>query len=154
MSRDAIILDAALDAPPDIVWRALTEPQWVARWLASGEISAQVGASFTLWPGGAAGAEPIECEVVEAEPVRRLSYRWRGQPQFGSEAMDTVVTWVLDPTPDGGTRLRLIHEGFPLILAQPGQTCRGRGPIINLATRREASRGRAASDPGRLAWAA
>ena len=55
MSRDAIILDTALDAPPEAVWRALTEPALMARWLAAGDIRAVVGERFTLRPGGPAG---------------------------------------------------------------------------------------------------
>ena len=26
--------------------------------------------------------------------------------------LDTVVTWTLTPSPDGGTHLRLVHDGF------------------------------------------
>jgi uncharacterized protein YndB with AHSA1/START domain len=116
MSQDAIVIDVALDAPPGLVWRALTEPALVARWLGANDVEARIGRRFTVEP--TAGEPPVDCEVIEVEPDRRLSYRWRDGGE-GAAALDTVVTWVLDPTPDGGTRLRLVHDGFPIILQQP-----------------------------------
>ena len=121
MTRDdktqPIVLDAALDAPPPLVWRALTEPALLARWLAPNDIKAEVGRRFTVRPDGPIGAAPIDCEVLAIEPERLLSYRWRGGE--GDAALDTVVTWVLEPTAEGGTRLRLVHDGFPIVLDQP-----------------------------------
>ncbi|MDR3511301.1 MAG: SRPBCC domain-containing protein [Caulobacteraceae bacterium] len=111
-----IILEAALDAPPDLVWRALTEPELMARWLGASDIEAKVGRCFTVRPDGPVGEAPIACEVLEAEPGRMLSYRWRATAPGEAAALDTVVTWVLEPTAEGGTRLRLVHDGFPVVL--------------------------------------
>ena len=36
--------------------------------------------------------------------------------------LDTVVTWILEPTAEGGTRLRLVHDGFPIVVQQPATT--------------------------------
>jgi uncharacterized protein YndB with AHSA1/START domain len=119
---EAIVIDVTLDAPPGRVWRALTEPALVARWLGEAGIEARTGRRFSLRPGGAAGEGPVECEVIEAEEDRLLSYRWRAEAAGGLAALDTVVTWVLDPTPDGGTRLRLVHDGFPITRAAPAAT--------------------------------
>ncbi len=132
MSRETIILDTALDAPPERVWRALTEPDVLAKWLAPNDIRAIAGERFTLKPGGAVGERPIDCEVLEAEPPERLSYRWRGGEPGAPDALDTVVTWVLELAADGGTRLRLIHDGFPIVVQQPARTAE----VIDLATRR------------------
>jgi uncharacterized protein YndB with AHSA1/START domain len=64
------------------------------------------------------GPAPVACEVVEVEPHRMLSYCWRAGGE-GPAALDTVVTWILDLTPDDGTRLRLAHDGFPITLQRP-----------------------------------
>ena len=45
----------------------------------------------------------IECEVLEVDEPRTLSYRW------GTDG--SVVTFTLEPTAEG-TRLRLEHKGF------------------------------------------
>ena len=147
MSRDTIILDEAIGAPPERVWRALTEPDLLARWLAPNDIRAIVGERFTLRPGGAIGQQPIDCEVLEAEPPERLSYRWRGGEPGPPDALDTVVTWIIEPTADGGTRLRLIHDGFPIVVGQPARTAE----VVELASRRQTQARYSARS---LAWAA
>lgn len=113
---EAIILDVALDAPPRLVWRALTEPAILARWLGETDLRAKPGRRFLLRAHDKA-ATPIDGEVIEAEPERRLSYRWR--EEGGGQALDSVVTWILEPMEGGGTRLRLVHDGFPIALKQP-----------------------------------
>jgi uncharacterized protein YndB with AHSA1/START domain len=45
--------------------------------------------------------------VLEAEPEQLLKYR------FATGVLDTIITWRLIPE-NGGTRLRLIQEGFNL----------------------------------------
>lgn len=47
----------------------------------------------------------IDCEVLEVEPNRTLSYTWAA---FG---LESVVTWTLTPTPTG-THLRMEQSGF------------------------------------------
>jgi uncharacterized protein YndB with AHSA1/START domain len=113
MTGETIVLECELDAPPDKVWRALTEPELVARWLAPNDLCAEPGARFSLRePGGAA----IECEVLEAERPRKLSYRWRHEDDGG---IDSVVSFELTEALAGRTRLRLVHAGFPLDIATP-----------------------------------
>jgi uncharacterized protein YndB with AHSA1/START domain len=151
----------ALDAPPDLVWRALTEPALVARWLGANDVEARIGRRFTLAP--TAGKPPVDCEVIEVERDRLLSYRWREGGEGAAAALDTVVTWVLDPAPDGGTRLRLVHDGFPIVLQQPALASIARDPPPPAGAggrRRRSDEGSrrpvrmAVSNQGRLAWAA
>jgi uncharacterized protein YndB with AHSA1/START domain len=94
-SDETVIVECELPEPPEKVWRALTEPELVAEWLAPDE-------------GGA-----IDCEVIESQPNRLLRYSWRdhGDDEPDS-AVDSIVTFELSRTPAGGTRLRIIHTGF------------------------------------------
>jgi len=100
-----------LPHPPAKVWRALTEPKLLSEWLMSTDMRPRVGNNFTF------KAEPtpwwdgiVNCEVLELDPHKRLSYSWRSGPE--SSPLDTIVTWTLTPTPSGGTRLGLEHSGF------------------------------------------
>lgn len=93
-----------LDHPPARVWAALTEPELQARWWSAGDIRPVVGHRFTL---DMAEWGHQQCEVIEVEPERRLSYR------FAEGVLDTTVTWTLEPEGDG-TRLTLDHSGFDL----------------------------------------
>jgi len=115
---DSVILECDVPQPPAKVWRALTEPALVARWLLPGEIRPQLGHRFTLAGEPAEGGR-IDCEVLAAEPGRRLSYSWRGAKD---EALDTVVTFELSATPDGGTHLRLVHRGFAIRQRTPANS--------------------------------
>lgn len=105
MTEDARIeCDEFLPHAPEEVWRALTDPDLVARWWAAGDIRPVVGHHFSL-DMGQWGHQP--CTVVAADEPRLLSFR------FAEGSLDTTVTWRL--VPEGtGTRLFLTHEGFDL----------------------------------------
>jgi uncharacterized protein YndB with AHSA1/START domain len=49
--------------------------------------------------------------VLKADPARELRLAWRERDESG-ETIDSEVTFVLTPTITGGTRLRLVHDGF------------------------------------------
>jgi len=97
-----IELDQFIAREPAAVWRALTEPELLARWWAVGDIKPIVGHRFTL-DMGSWGQQP--CEVLEVESGRLLSYT------FAEGVLDTTVTWRLEPE-GAGTRLFLRHAGF------------------------------------------
>jgi len=114
MAPETIVVDYVLDEPPHKVWRALTEPELVAAWLAPNDIRADLGHRFqveTTAEPGSAGA--VQCEVLAIEPDRSISYSWREAREEGP-ALDSRVTWIITPTFDGGTHLRLVHDGFAL----------------------------------------
>jgi uncharacterized protein YndB with AHSA1/START domain len=104
---------------PGKVWRALTEPELIARWGMRAEgFSTTVGARFKFfgkpnpkWRGF------IECELLEAREPELLRYSWIDR----EDGAPTYVSWTLTPHA-GGTRLRLAHTGFKgvsgLLLAQ------------------------------------
>jgi uncharacterized protein YndB with AHSA1/START domain len=96
-----IEVDQFLPHPPAKVWLALTDPDLLGRWWASGDIAPVVGHEFTLdmGPWG-----KVACVVREVEPERRLVY---------SFTEDWTLTWRLVPEGDG-TRLFLDHAGFDL----------------------------------------
>lgn len=96
--------------PPEKVWRALTDPAVLATWLMTVTgFEARVGCRFRFSvakpPIGWRGI--VDCEVLEVDPPKRLSYSWQGEPKH----RPTVVAWTLDPLPSG-TKLTLVHSGF------------------------------------------
>jgi uncharacterized protein YndB with AHSA1/START domain len=107
IERRAIVVDYQLSAPPEKVWRALTEPALLERWLMPNDIAPIVGHTFTFRTAPAPGFDGIvHCRVEEAQAPERLVYSWRGGP------IDTIVTWTLLRTDAGGTYLRLVQDGF------------------------------------------
>lgn len=105
----AIHVDEFLPHPAPRVWRALTDPELIAKWLMPNDFKAVVGHRFTFTTDPVPQVEfdgTVHCEVLEIEPERLLRIAWRGGP-----TLSTTVTWTL--VPEGtGTRLFLVHEGF------------------------------------------
>jgi uncharacterized protein YndB with AHSA1/START domain len=95
--------------PPERVWRALTDPALVAKWLMESDLEPRVGHKFKFRSKPQPGFDGIvHAEVVEADPPRRLAYTWRG----GNEGKhQTLVEWTLTPV-TAGTQLVLEHSGF------------------------------------------
>jgi uncharacterized protein YndB with AHSA1/START domain len=98
----SIECDQFIARPPAAVWRALTEPELLARWWAAGDIKPVVGHRFTV-DMGKWGRQP--CEILEVEPEKLLRYT------FAEGSLDTTITWRLEAEGDG-TRLFLEHAGF------------------------------------------
>lgn len=103
-ANDDIVVECELEAAPEKVWRALTIPEFVAAWLLPNTIGEpKAGEKFNLDGSKLGLGTRIDCEVLDAEPQRRLRYSWR-------EADDTasVVTFELAPHGEG-TKLRVTH---------------------------------------------
>jgi uncharacterized protein YndB with AHSA1/START domain len=109
----SIVVEVDLEAPPETVWRALTETELLAAWLMPNDLRPEPGHRFTMQAQPTPGWDgTVACEVLAAEPPRRLSYRWRGGSDVPEDRIDTVVTWTLTAAGDGGTHLKLEHAGF------------------------------------------
>jgi len=111
MTHDAntVVVETDIAAPPETVWRAFSEPELAADWLAPGGLSTEPGERFTLEDAG----RKIDCEVLEADPARRLRLGWREID--GGVASE--VSFDLTLTPAGGTRLRVVHGPVVVSLA-------------------------------------
>ena len=90
---------------PEKIWRALTQPHLIEAWLMKNDFVPAKHHRFKL----SADWGAVDCEVLEIEPNRTLSYTWAAM------GLDSVVTWTLTPT-GAGTHLKMEQTGF-----QPGQ---------------------------------
>jgi uncharacterized protein YndB with AHSA1/START domain len=98
-----ITKDYLIEAPVRAVWQALTDPDVIERWGGGPvEMSAEPGASFSLWGGDIYGRN------LTAEPPSRLVQEWFG----GDWEEPSVVEFVL--AGEGTrTRLTLLHTRVP-----------------------------------------
>ncbi|WP_194820315.1 SRPBCC domain-containing protein [Nocardia sp. XZ_19_385] len=107
----AIELGSFFPQPSDAVWRALTEPDLLERWLLRPTgFAASAGTRFRFTIPNAIINE-IVCEVLTAQPRERLTYS-SNYPQA-----DYPTRWIVDWTlwPQGrGTRLLLTQTGFDI----------------------------------------
>lgn len=98
-------------APRERVWRALTDPSLVQRWMGCLRFRAEAGHVFYLQPDRARRAADdvtgaVACRIEVLDAPRRLTFSW-GFP-------DTPETWVdirLRRIP-GGAHVRLVHTGW------------------------------------------
>ena len=97
MSTRMIQMSRIVDAPPDRVYRAWSDPETVRQWLASeveGSLLPGVRSSF-VFP-----RHRIEIDVLEADPNSRFRFRWTHPVDDG---ISTEVTVVITPTGYGST---------------------------------------------------
>lgn len=99
--------------PPEDVWAALTDSRALAEWLEPNNHEPQPGRKFEFrCDPGICGSGVTECEVLEAEPRRRLVWSWVHVPARPDRERPAAMTiaWTLTAVP-GGTRLVLEHSG-------------------------------------------
>jgi uncharacterized protein YndB with AHSA1/START domain len=105
MKRD-LRFEAVYPYPIEKVWRAITDPKAISQWLMENDFEPKLGHKFMFRSKPQPGWDGIvNCEVLELDPPRRLSYSWSGG------GLNTMVTFLLEPATKG-TRLRLEHKGF------------------------------------------
>jgi uncharacterized protein YndB with AHSA1/START domain len=157
-AAESIVFECDLAEPLAQVWRALTEPELLSAWLMPNDIRPEVGARFTFQAEEDAGSGSIECEVLAVEPLRLLRYSWRGEDgnrDASDRALDSTVTFVLAETPDGGTHLRLVHDGFPIGTLQSVATrADSTVKVLDLEVERTRRRPLPTLAGGGLRWAA
>ena len=108
-----------IDAPVDVVWRAVTEPEHVARWFVD-EVDLQATPGYDgsmTFPGrvtepGTGGSRTVRVRVESVEPARSFSCRWLHLPGAPARAGNSLlVTFTLSPE-GTGTRLRVVETGL------------------------------------------
>ena len=113
-----ITVDEVFPHAPEVIWKALTTPELIGRWImAPTGFAPVVGNRFTYQTtAGGAWDGVIHCEVLEVIPNERFVYAWRGghpdNKGYGAP-LDTVVTFTLTRVAEG-TRVHMVHSGFIL----------------------------------------
>ena len=102
--------EIVIDAPIDLVWRVVTEPDQIKQWFAAeAELEPRVGGQgrFAFKEG-----DSFQLQVEAMEPPRRFAFRWvnpEGSPAREDNSM--LVEFTLQPEA-GSTRLRVVESGF------------------------------------------
>ena len=97
----SVVVEREVPFPPEKVWRGLTQPQLIEKWLMKNDFKPVVDHIFNLRADWGA----VDCQVLAVEPNKTLSYTWSAYD------LKSVVTWTLTPT-SAGTQLRMEQSGF------------------------------------------
>jgi uncharacterized protein YndB with AHSA1/START domain len=109
-----LTLERRLEAPPERLFRAWTDPGELARWFAPDpefaievEVDLKVGGAYRV----AMGPHVVRGVYREVDPPRRLVFTWRWDTAASSPEMLVTVTFeAIDPS---GTQLVLQHDLLP-----------------------------------------
>ena len=110
--------EVVIEAPMDVVWRTITEPEQITQWFADrAELDARPGGrgTFIFENEGANHVAPLVVEAAEAP--KRLAFRWC-QPA-GEEPLphnSTLVEFLLSAEGEERTRLRVTESGLDAVL--------------------------------------
>lgn len=108
----AIEREVLLEAPPEVVWRVITEPDQMSLWFADRvDLVIEPGAHGYMGFGDQGG--PVVVERVD--PPTRFSFRWNHphdeEPAVGNSML---VEFTLTPEGEERTRLRVTESGHAL----------------------------------------
>ena len=101
--------DIVIEAPVEVVWRTVTEPDQMSQWFADRvELVVEPGARGYMQFGDQGG--PVVVEAVE--PPTRFSFRWnhpKGEDPVAGNSM--LVEFTLTSEGEERTRLRVVESG-------------------------------------------
>lgn len=121
--NDAVVTEIQIAAPPERVFRALTDAGQLERWFTNPSCPAKIwemdprlgGRYRYVTEKGSAivnGVNEFVChgEILELDPPRLLVYSWIAN-WHDDKSRSTVVRWELFPQ-SGGTRVKVTHSGL------------------------------------------
>ena len=90
----SVVVEREFPFAPEKLWRALTQPHLIEEWLMKNDFKPVVGHSFNLrgdWGG------VLDCEVLDVEPNKTLSYTWNFTHDDAAYNLRSVVTFRAHP---------------------------------------------------------
>jgi uncharacterized protein YndB with AHSA1/START domain len=94
-------------ADPTLAWSYLVDPDRVAEWFTEATPLGSVGDPYRLDFGE---GSVVEGRIVGLDDGRSFSHSWAWEDAGPGE--ETIVTWIVEPLDDRGSRITLIHDGW------------------------------------------
>lgn len=115
MPTDRIEREILIEAPVDVVWGVVTEPEQIKRWFTdAADLDLRPGGNGTLHWDAKATNDPATAHLrVEAvEPPHRFAFRW-DFPEGAEPGPENSLLVQFTLVAEGdSTRLRLVESGF------------------------------------------
>jgi len=120
-----------IDAPPEVVFRALTDEKELVKWMPTkAAMDLRVGGVLLFrfhWEARNVDTE-VRGTIRELIPGKRLSYTWVAamrsdrDPSRMDDAPAALVTWSLEKLSGKRTRVTLVQRGFDERFRQDGES--------------------------------
>ena len=123
LDQDAIVGEIQIAAPPERVFRALSDANELKRWFSgpdcpakSWKMDAHVGGQYSYATQNGSitvnGVSEFEChgEILECDPPRLLVYTWIAN-WHDDASKATIVRWELEKK-GSGTLVKVTHSGL------------------------------------------
>jgi len=117
-----IVQGLTINATPDGVFAAITQPDEITRWWANGVTAQPTVGSLAVFRFD--NGEVMTMEIADLAVGKKVSWLVRQAPQYAHLWEGTTITWDLAPVSDG-TKLIFGHHGFATLDAGYEQTRTG-----------------------------
>ena len=108
MKAEPIIIDRTYNAPPERVWKALTDREQMKKWYFDiAEFKPEVGFEFHFTGGTPEKKYLHICKITEVVVGKKLTYSWRYD---GVKGISHVTFEIVKE--GNQTRVRLTHKGI------------------------------------------
>ena len=121
------VYEVYIAATPERVWRALTESEFTKQYYYGNTVESDWKPGSPMVYRNPDGTESIECEVIEADPPRRLVHTVFFP---GTEESPSRCTWSIEPRGDA-TLLTLTHDEFDGETATYRSVAHGWVPVLS-----------------------
>jgi uncharacterized protein YndB with AHSA1/START domain len=101
-----------IDAPVEVVWRTITEPDQISRWFAD-KVELEIAPGALGYMGFGDQGGPVLVETVE--PPTRFSFRWNHPSGEHPAAGNSLLVEFTLVSEGERTRLRVVESGLDLI---------------------------------------
>ena len=99
-----------VEAPIDVVWQAITEPDQITQWFsAEAEVDGRAGAPGRL---AFSGGEVYYLQVEAFEPPHRFAYRWLHEKGASHTPANSMLVEFTLSAAGAATRVRVVESGF------------------------------------------
>jgi uncharacterized protein YndB with AHSA1/START domain len=109
--------DVVIEAPVDVVWSTITEPDQISRWFADRvELELKPGGPGYLGFGEPAEKKETAIVVETVDHPSRFAFRWnRPQDEDPEPANSVLVEFTLSAKGPERTHLRVVESGLDLL---------------------------------------
>lgn len=125
-TEKSLTITRTVAASPEAVFEAWTRPERMKKWKCPDPnadvrvvVDLRVGGAYEVTMGIEGGPFTAHGTYREIDPPRRLVYTWDWREDAHRMGVETLVTVEFEAV-EGGTEIRLTHEGFPTDEARTG----------------------------------